>query len=290
MSRIGALSLGIETPDSEQGIILAFDNGQNVFGPDVRLDKPTLERVHLERYRSDYAMRHGHFPFEGVGIGADPPDFEIQTPDGWKRLDCMVLPFEDRRMAHALFSRLRDKLVAEQRDFSKIADCWVQIWFNVGRGLPPKQGDQETVDQLITLLEGAEIDRAAIAAATAEIMMSGFPQHLPEATMPRQTADGSAGVHIAPQAEGWASATGTPFATALGFECGLAMSTTWVVSDFDAELQRVLVQHDQPEIQQALVTIGGPDKAGIRYPGEDVLVDFLSTPRPLAIGPFEHLE
>lgn len=283
--------LGIENTDGEPGIILAFENGVQLFGPGVTLDKAALERLHLERFRSDYTMRLGSIPFDGVRVGANPPDFEIKTrDDGWKRLDCMILPFEDRRNGHALFLRLRDKLMTEQRDFSNIADCWVQIWFSGGGGLPPKKSDQDTVDQLAALLEGSEIDRAAIAAVVAGIPESGFPAQLPAALMPQELPDGSAGVHVAPHAEGWAAAVDTPFAKALGFECGFGMATTWTVSDFDAELQRLLAQHDKPEIQHALVTIGGPDNAGTRFPGEDALVQFLSTPRPMAVGPFSHLE
>ena len=290
MSGLGAMWLGIENTGGEPGVILAFENSLRVFGPGVTLDKPTLERLHLERFRSDYAMRLGRIPFDGVRVGANPPDFEIETPDGWKRLDCMVLPFEDRRKGHALFLRLRDKLMAEQRDCSNIADCWVQIWFSGGGGLPPKKNDQQTVDQLAALLEAYEIDRAAIAAVMAGIPESGFPAQLPAALMLQEVADGSAGVHVAPHAEGWAAALETPFANALGFECGFGMATSWTVSDFDAELQRLPVQHDKPEIQHALVTIGGPDNAGTRFPGEDALAQFFSTPRPVAVGPFTHLE
>ena len=42
-------------------------------------------------------------------------------------------------------------------------------------------------------------------------------------------------------------------------------------ADLRAEFERVVLSHDKPEIESLLVTAGGPDRKGIRYPAEELV-------------------
>jgi len=43
-----------------------------------------------------------------------------------------------------------------------------------------------------------------------------------------------------------------------------------------ANLDRIVSQHDQPRIEHLLLTAGGPDRTGTRFPGEEVIAGFLA--------------
>ncbi|KND27289.1 hypothetical protein IQ64_45385 [Streptomyces stelliscabiei] len=46
------------------------------------------------------------------------------------------------------------------------------------------------------------------------------------------------------------------------------------------ELSRVIGQHDQENIDHLLITVGGPDREGYIYPGEEFLCRFAQEYRP----------
>ncbi len=61
-----------------------------------------------------------------------------------------------------------------------------------------------------------------------------------------------------------------------------------VESELHGEAQRIVTAHDKPEIEHLLITVGGPDIDGIRYPGEEILGAFVAEGPSLTIEA-EHL-
>jgi hypothetical protein len=49
-------------------------------------------------------------------------------------------------------------------------------------------------------------------------------------------------------------------------------------------LSRIVHDHDKAEIEHLLVTAGGPDRLGVRYPGEELLAAFIAEQEELAIS------
>jgi hypothetical protein len=47
------------------------------------------------------------------------------------------------------------------------------------------------------------------------------------------------------------------------------------LSDAFARLQNIVRSHDRPEIDHILVTAGGPDTRGYRYPAEEAIANLL---------------
>jgi hypothetical protein len=54
-------------------------------------------------------------------------------------------------------------------------------------------------------------------------------------------------------------------------------------------LDRIVSQHDQPQIEHLLLTAGGPDRTGMRFAGEEVIAAFLAEQPRLYIE-VEHLQ
>jgi len=68
---------------------------------------------------------------------------------------------------------------------------------------------------------------------------------------------------------------GLRFSTGLGFEVQLARSAEVTASGAISTLLRLVTTHDQPAIRHLVLTAGGPDRRGTRYPGEEAIASFL---------------
>jgi hypothetical protein len=70
--------------------------------------------------------------------------------------------------------------------------------------------------------------------------------------------------------------TATPasaFFTEAGFELVLAFQSTHPQDASWLELRRLVDRHDKPEIEELVITVGGPKSNGLAYPSETLLFD-----------------
>lgn len=284
----GCSCLSGVTEDGERTIILAMEQPERLASFPERVDKNVLERFHLERFRSDYLLRNGTVPFNSVQDGGDPPDFIVSNDHGVSGLDCVVMAQQQRRTAYQLLAHLEQRLdaVSGDRDFSGVAGCVVSIWFGENLAeLPPRRTDDSIIEPLLDELENATVDHQAIDALLATVAASGFPEILPPVITQGTTPDGSAGF-VANRLVAPAHAGQIPGGR--GFQIGLHTPQQWRESELQAQLQRITSDHDKPEIEHLLVTAGGPDPNGIRYPGEEAYAAFLVERDDLMISA-EHL-
>jgi hypothetical protein len=171
---------------------------------------------------------------------------------------------------------LRSRLIegAGGRDFSGIAGCELPIWFGESLAdLPPRRSDESIIEPLLDAMAEARVDRNAVARLTNEIAERGFPSVMPPVIEQGATPDGSAGfianVNFGAQ-------SGQLYSTGLGFDVQLSRPTPTTATDVLDLLQGIVTSHDKPVIQHLIVTAGGPDRRGLRYPGEEIQAAFMA--------------
>ncbi len=268
--------LGGTDEGGEEFILLAHEVPERVHSEDV--SKGVLERLHLERFRYDYVRLHGASPFEAVVLGADPPDFVVSTDKDSQRWDVASFALETRRMKLHLFERLVDRLATgtEGRDFSGLAGTVVSVWFGENLDqLPPRRSDDGLVTPLLDLLASTRVDQAAVLANREAIAREGgLPARIVDgAITTASTEDRAAGfiANVVCSPEESIAQLGSH-----GFQVTPHFPEQIALSDATGLLQRIVADHDKPEIETLLVTAGGPDRRGIRYPGEELVAAFLS--------------
>jgi hypothetical protein len=138
--------------------------------------------------------------------------------------------------------------------------------------LPPKRMDDTVITPLLDALAAATVDRNATVAFAAEVASKGFPATLPPIVSEGKIDDGRAGfvANIVCDPEQANQQFG-----ALGFGLQLHLPNLVTLTEMRSELQRIVSSHDRPEIEYLLVTAGGPDREGIRYPAEELFAALL---------------
>jgi hypothetical protein len=267
------------TAAGEGWAVLGFEAPTQIDLGMPRLSKEDLEQVHLEKYQRDAAAATGVTPFQNVKRGTNPPDFVVTTPSGEEGIECAAFALRKRRDGFALFDRFRARLLqaARSEPFPHLADCTVTVRFGDGTDLPPKAQDQITVERFIEVLRQARVDRAAVAGASAQFSGSEPPPRLPEGLF-RTFSVGKAGeVQADPVAP---NSLHGEFARETGFDVHLNMSLPVTRSEVQAEFERILRKHDHPGVDRLLISLSAPDRAGLAFPNESLVVDQLP-PNPV---------
>ncbi len=287
---IGALFMEGTTETGERLLIITAENPDRVVGfPDSGITKAVLERFHLESFQTDHVLRFNEPAFEGILRGEDPPDFNVTLSGASVALDCASFADHHHRNSFRLMQHLRQKLTAGagRRDFTGVSGCLVSIWFgSTGVDLPPKRSDDSIVDPLLDAIAACKVDFQAIQALNAQIAERGFPQVMPPVIATGTTPDKSAGFVANVLVE---RAEGIRFSTGLGFEVQLSRPICVTVSEAAARLQRIVRDHDRPQIDHLLLTAGAPDLTGYRYPAEEAIAKFLLQDTEFAV-PTKHLK
>lgn len=232
------------------------------------VDKPWLERLHLNRYQTHELAAAGSLPYTEVDHGADPPDFRATCSGEAVGIDCTQLALQERRVAHALFRRLREAVVREPRDrFAHLVGLVVYVWFGVApRTLPFRSSDRAAVVGLVDALAAYRPDRSRL---VVEDVSQGLPDELPALDL--QTTTAGATFHAVPLVGGM---PGSPFFLGLGFELGFGYTTLHSPTSLRDELQRLISAHDTNKVDHLLISLGAPDRYGYAYPAEDLAASF----------------
>jgi len=104
---------------------------------------------------------------------------------------------------------------------------------------------------------------------------------MPPVIETRTTPDGAAGF-VANALLG--PMEGARFSTGLGFEVQLQMSLQITATSARANLDRIVHQHAKPEIKHLLLTAGGPDRGGMRFPGEEAIAALITEQPGLSVA------
>jgi len=238
------------------------------------MSKLLLERLHIEKYRFDVLARTGQLPFDTVTRGADPPDFRVQYEDHFVGLDASVVALPQRRSAYRLFDLFLERIREDGRDYSSLKGTLVAVWFGGGSGMPPRRTDLQLTQELAAMLSKTTIDRVLMRKVAEDISKTGFPRTFPPGYPIFQFPDNEGGFVVSELEQ---TSSNNEFLGKMGLDCVLQ---TAVVVDGPlvmSEVLRLIEQHDKPEIDWLILTIGGPDVDGWSYPGEDVMFELVSS-------------
>ncbi|MEU9912404.1 hypothetical protein [Streptomyces sp. NPDC051001] len=274
------VALGGEHEDGEAVMILGSDAPMQIFKRDARIDKDILERIQLEKFRLDHLLKFGKVPFEDVREGSNPPDFSVLVDGEASNLDCAALAFQSRRRAYYRFRSLRSEIMrcVDSFDFSNVHGCVLHISFGEGFDLPPTRGDRRSIKKIVQAISDFPDRRQELAQLSNSIVAQGrMPEHLPIEIMTGEAPGGLAAFNVNLVPEG--SLAG-PFYEATGFECALGMGFELTHESTSSELSRIIEDHSQESIDHLLVTVGGPDREGYVFPGEEFLYRFAQEYRP----------
>jgi hypothetical protein len=274
---ITAMSVGGATADGEPFLGLGMQIPQRHPGFTARVDKERLERFQLERFSADFVLREGTPPFEHVQVGGNPPDFLVQTFDGRsEQVDLAALPLQDWRTASRLFQQLLEKLQcgAPGHDLSNLAGCDVDVSFNQLAGLPPKKTDSTLVEPLLHAMSEIRIDWEVWRTYNAKLQ-SGPP------AVGDQVPTGYMGTTTTPDEEAMLTVNGvvdplTPGVPPNGpVNVQFNMTMQFTATEALALMQRLVTQHDKPQIDHLIIHVGAPDVDGWWYPAEEILARFV---------------
>jgi hypothetical protein len=230
------------------------------------LAKETVERLHLERYRTDRLLATGEMPYETLDVGDDPPDFVAPQDDSRIGVDATQLTASGRIGAQAQFERIRRAVLAAPRaDFTHLRGHLLYLWFRDAAGLGLPHREAEAVAEVVAALHEYRPDTSWTAVSP---IIDGLPDQLGETDMQTTT---SGCTFYAVELQG--AVPSSQFFGVTGFEMALAFQTEHPVETAWSELSRLVDRHDKPEIDHLIVTVGGPNRRGLSYPSEAMLLD-----------------
>ena len=274
------VALGGTKENGEPVVILGSDPPVQMFASASRIEKSVLERIQLEKFRFDVLLQSQAVPFEDVREGGDPPDFVVRNGGESEGLDCAALTFQSRRAAYQLFRNLRREIAAsvDEFDFSSVAGCMLGISFEAESQVPPKRGDRAALREIVqSIANFPDRRREIVEFAQSAFSQGGLPAQLPIDVMTGRSETNLASfvVNVIPDGQ-----LNGEFYEATGFECSLSMSFEATRANTFTELERIVKKHDQEKIDHLLVTIGGPDREGYIYPGEQLLYELAQEYKP----------
>lgn len=245
--------------------------------PTGELAQEALEHEHYEGFRTDHLLGTGTLPYDDAKPGPNPPDIIASRDHEPIRIDCTQFTLEERRQAHGSFERLQAELLKEPRErFAHLAGYIVYMWF-LGK----------TRDSLVRPHRVATQGRAIRSVIEALATYQANPGQLrvkQGAPLPERHPD-LGEVTTVEGCRFYAVPLGDIFPptrqfTALGFELALGFVTTHDGSAAWEQLQRLIAEHDNDDIDDLLVTVGGPNKRGLAYPSDELVIAQLLGERP----------
>ena len=253
------------------------------------IPKVQREILMVRRFSADQALATGVHAFSNVQPGPHPnnaPDTTATTDQGILGVESTCLTLQDRRGAHGLFQRLRQRVLEQEpAAFAKLAGYMIYVWFEEpggqpGLALPLKKNNEEAATALLREL-------ASYIPQPGQMWVSSGrpPEQAP--ALPLATTSEGARFYAMPLV---GNAPSTMLFTFAGFELGLAYSSIRTAEAAWQEIQRLVDQHDKVGVDILLITSGAPDGYGQIFPAEEAVASFLlETPVGLTRPP-DHIK
>jgi hypothetical protein len=243
--------------------------------------KSQLEELHLQHFITDYSLAFGERLYTEFSPGNDPPDFQATTSEGERHVDCVQFAIQARREAYGRFDEIRRTLfAANPNNFGHLHGLLVYVWVITDEGGLRLPLNSKHKSDLIE-----QLSRFRFSPGTGVVTSTGMPSVAPD------------NLNINTTLSGWyfcatpflVSAPVSSFFNKMGFELSFVYTTQHTASEVWSELSRRINQHDKPEINDLVITIGGPDRNGYVHPSEEAIFDFmLLNPHPISQP--EHLQ
>lgn len=253
------------TPD-QLVIMIIHEMPLSIFPWLEPISKRQLEELHLQKFSTDFYLATGERPYSEVTQGGNPPDFRALTKSGECNVECTQFALERRREAYALFDAIKKTILkADPSNFSHLAGLLVYVWVN-------------TAEKLLSLPLGRPQQEDLIRQLAAYHFVPGSGQTI-GANLPLEAPD----LGIATTPAGWqfyatpilVAAPLSVFFTKMGFELAFVYPTEHTPEEGWQEVARLVQQHDRAEINDLVITVGGPDRMGTIHPAEEAVFDFM---------------
>ena len=233
-----------------------------------QLTKVEHERMHLDRFTTDFLMAHGELPFRGRIEPRQPPlpDFLICGNGHARGVDCIQFAETGQREAHYSLVATRQAILSEPRDrFMHLAGAIIYIWFGQN-GFTTKayraSTERPAIHRLVEDLANFAFDPQRMVVDGNELP----PEKHPLLGAHDMTEGGEFyGVPLAGDPN-------TSFYRATGFELGMGFSFVDDAKACWARFGTHLREHDKPGFDDVIVTFGGPDRHGFGYISEEALL------------------
>jgi hypothetical protein len=192
-------------------------------------------------------------------------------------IDCIQFADRHRRTIHGLFRTVRGAIADRVSTLGHLAGLLLYTWVYPEHAhqlrLPPKRTDAKAIEELIAQLEQYRFDPSANRVSPSgplpdQVHVSGF-----SATHHGAVLFASPLTVAFPLSDLWCRG---------GFEIGFVYPVRYTAQSIWEELAQAVIQHDKPEIDQLVVSVGAPDRGGLIFPGDEVVFRFMldSAPRP----------
>jgi hypothetical protein len=259
---------------SEPSVAVTYEWPITWLSTPEKIPKAARETLFVRRFSADQALAIGVHAFSNVRPGPHPnhaPDTIVTTNQGDLGVESTCLTLADRRGAHSLFRRLRQRVLEQDpAAFAKLSGYMIYVWFEQpggppGLSLPLKRTDDEAATELLREL-------AAYTPQPGQMwLQSGaLPEQAPPLPLARTPSGGR--FYAIPLV---GSAPSTVLFTFAGFELGLAFTSLRSAQSAWDEIQRLVDQHDKVGVDILLITSGGPDQNGQIFPAEEAIAGFL---------------
>lgn len=240
-----------------------------------RLTKREMERLHFDRFCTDYLLATKTLPYTSARQG-DRPDFHVVDCAGNETtLDCTQFILADQRHAHALFRLIVDRFSAERERFTYLGGTVVTIWFRDDQQrplLPPRNTDSAAADVIAEALAAYEFDPTATTVPGGQL-----PDPMPYIGI-EHTSFGCS-FFAAPLRGG---VPDSPTFATLGLEFVLAYQALHTRSSIRNDLAALIAKKAETPASDVIITIGGPARDGFCYPADEFFGAFCAD-EPLAV-------
>lgn len=264
------------TDDVPEDIILLSLEVPTVCSLPADVDKERLEEIHAQRLVSDIVRTDPKADWQLLGPGGDPPDYMVRVGQEELGLELTVFTAQDRRRGHAEFRRVRASLLdAGPLGFEHLRGHLVYFWVDTSER---PGGVAQAVDRS-EIVEGLR-DFLPIENPLGDDPNEFFPDVMPDLGV--GTADPWRYLAVP-----WNGPQSAAYAL-LGFDIGLCLESSHSATQARKELTRVITSaaHDSDGCDVLAVQVGAPDRNGLIYPTDEVIVDLAvgemaKTPLPL---------
>jgi hypothetical protein len=186
-----------------------------------------------------------------------------------------------RRTALALLNLVRKALIqSATSQFAHLRNRLVMLGFDDPRGLPPRMSDQEAIDVILRMLERTAPGPGP-KTGPETLNSDGFAVELVNSVLGQGTA-ACFPLPVLPQ---------SPLAAQHGFEIAAALTIVVRARDTEAELARLVSEHDSAKSDILLISAGAPGRSdGLALVGDEIAVEpwimkTIAMPQPKGGGP-----
>ncbi len=240
------------------------------------LSRTAVEQWTFAKFAADEERISGRRSWGMPGPGGNPPDLVVSRDGREVALELTQLALPDRRRSTARLG-LVEAAIDRTGNPLPALEGWQILLAADDLGVPDfLDGHADEIASIISALRPAEH-----VATTPD--GQGLPAAI-ELPSPVLTTRRYQILGIPPNL----SRSSSRFAARHGFELGLAHSTIVRRSQLLEQLWRTILDKDRVENEELLITIGGPDQTGYRWPGEAFMYDLL-TRGQLPTMPSRHL-